>query len=63
MKKTLKLRFGRRPQNISTFFSQYLFQLDQKKLHAKNQLPRCPGSGLKVCGRVPGGCVGVVSGG
>ena len=50
MKKTLKLGFGRRPYNILNFFLHISSSQVKVKLHAENQLPMCPGSGLKVCG-------------
>ena len=50
MKKTLKLGFGRRPYNFLNFFLHISASQVNIKQHAKNQLPMCPGSGLKVCG-------------
>ena len=44
MKKTLKLGFGRRPYNILNFFLHISSSYVKVKLHAKNQLPMCPGS-------------------
>ena len=59
MKKTLKLGFVRRPYNILNYFLHISSSQVKVKLYAKNQLPMCPGSGLKVCGGWVGCGLGV----
>ena len=43
VKKTLKLGFGRRPQNIFNFLLHFLFSYIKSKLHNNKKLPRCHG--------------------